>query len=134
MNLTNSKYFEQGLNWYSNALGYCASLAMYYDLTIEQTCGIVAALSPAVSWETNKSDADILIKRYPKKTVCSTYGLNVKKARRIIKGENVIDVLRGLKVPAFYESIISPVKQIPYASIDTWSHGINALVVNHGNG
>jgi hypothetical protein len=95
--------------------------------SLEQTVGVVAALSPRNKWETNMTDAIACIRRHrqisnnkhkegeihplggvigPEQVTVSTFRQNKLKAWRILEGEKPEDVLGGPKVRAFYRNIL----------------------------
>lgn len=90
---------EDGMHWYESAMSFAQTLTPDSPAT---GAGIIAALSPMTSWPENMKKASMLV------DTGSTYGLpaNVAKAQRILNGEAPLDVLRGLKVRAFYLNIM----------------------------
>ena len=106
---------EAGLHWYLNANRAAAGIAERYGITVEQSAGVIAALSPGLEWGLNISHADQLIaawregKQIP---LVGTYGWNnIRKAQRILEGENPAEVLNsrtGPKTHAFYHCIARP--------------------------
>jgi hypothetical protein len=93
----------EGAVWYSAARDDCAILAREFNLTLDQACGIVAALSPNLRWERNIRAARNVLQG----GTSEAYPANEYKARRIQNGELPLDVLGGLKVRAFYANIAS---------------------------
>ena len=92
----------EGLAWYSSAHTFSVGLSERYGVSIRQAAGIIAALSPRLSWDLNLRNAD---------TVCRTgdvrgLGGNVAKAKRILHGEDPSDVLGGNKVRSFFDNIL----------------------------
>lgn len=80
------------------------SIARVRGLTTDAVAGILAALSPSISWENNIHGAIELIttgkiKRY------GGYRANLRKAERILGGESPDSVLGGQKVTSFYRLI-----------------------------
>lgn len=111
----NANDLENGLTWYSSAHNVVTRLSSRYNVTLEQACGVIAALSPGAQWERNIEDAELFIsywsagnrgKRLPSVGV---YGRNNRrKAERILGGEKPLTVLGGPKVTAFYTNILDP--------------------------
>ena len=87
-----------GEMWYSHANAFCASL----DDDVSRAAGVVAAISPMLSWPRNMVvAADIYNGIYE-----GCLKANIAKAVRILNGEAPLDVLRGDKVVAFYNNIM----------------------------
>ena len=87
-----------GESWYSHAQAFCASL----DSDVSRAAGVVAALSPMLSWPRNMVvAADVYAGA---RSGCLS--ANIAKAVRILDGEDPLDVLRGTKVRAFYANIM----------------------------
>jgi hypothetical protein len=118
------KVYSEGLNWYGEAHKFALHLASVYGVPVEKCAGIISALSPQVTWEVNKKDAEILIaglsahinvnEQY-KAHRFSTYSKNVLKAEQIFYTENpVVDFFSektGAKTLAFFLNILHPAKQ-----------------------
>jgi len=98
---------REGLSWYLDAHRVAGMLADTYGLTVSQTAGIIAALSPMNHWENNKRKAIQLCVQNGDGTGCGLLR-NVAKAVRIYNGEAPLDVLGGDKVRAFYATILDP--------------------------
>ena len=96
---------SEGMSWYATALEFSRALGVAYDLTTEQTAGIVAALSPRVSWGQNVNSTIVFLKSGG--VECGELGANVAKSRRIYAGESNDSVLGGNKVRAFYACIMA---------------------------
>lgn len=114
---------REGMNWYADANRFALHLASTYGVTVEKCAGVISALSPGITWETNKRDAEILIAG-----VCagilvddqkqthrfSTYWRNVVKAEQILFTEGpVVDLFSertGPKTLAFFLNILHPTK------------------------
>ncbi len=116
---------ERGVNWYTEANDYASFLAHRYNLSIEQTAGVLAVLSPNNKWERNKQDANLVIRLYltGERDVwqykACTYKNNVIKAWEIIDGN--LDIISGDKVTCFYKNILEPhaEKEI---TVDMWAY------------
>lgn len=94
----------EGSAWYPTAHTFAVGLAERYSLTLQQSAGIVAALSPQVSWGLNQRLAVLL---------CATgtapgLGKNVRKAATILNGQPSDETLGGPKVRSFYANITHP--------------------------
>lgn len=101
--------WNHGILWYQEAHQWCKEVAEEEGQTLEQVCGVTAALSPSCPWDRNLVDARAVIRR-DKRHRCTTYPLNVKKARRILKHHDAqpLDILGGLKVRSFYSLVLNP--------------------------
>lgn len=94
-----------GVNWYVIAHHEAVKLTEEFEgLTVRQAAGIIAALSPRVSWTLNLKNARTLIRTG---TVPGLRG-NVAKAEKILGGFEPLDVLGGKKVRAFFDAIVDP--------------------------
>lgn len=93
-----------GMFWYPTAHTFATGLATKHGITVAQAAGIVAALSPQVSWERNLVLAETLCELRTAKTL----GASVYKALAILDGADPLDVLGGPKVRAFYACILEP--------------------------
>ena len=110
---------REGLSWYLDAHSFCKTLD---SLNVPRAAGIVAALSPMNGWENNKNKAAQLYRQSAvagtgEGTGCGLF-TNVNKAIRIYNGEAPLDVLKGDKVRAFYETILNPTAQTVKPVID----------------
>ena len=115
---------EHGLTWYQTAHNIALGLTVRYQITIEQACGVIAALSPGLQWELNVSQATDLIDSWhsgargahlPR---VGTYGRkNVRKCTDILSGKDPSAVLGGFKVHNFYANILDP-KDVNAVTID----------------
>ena len=97
------------VNWYPIAHAFCAQWAQAFALETWQVAGIVAALSPQLTWEKNKAQALETIARLQNGRTLDgmmAYPANKAKAIRIFKGENPLSVLGGNKVRSFYQNIM----------------------------
>ncbi len=100
-----------GMDWYKLARENTQTLAERFDVPTYRALGVVAALSPSSTWERNLSDAETAIRFHdsgrPIPSHVGTYGeANRTKAKRILDGEEPLDVLGGLKVRSFYQNLL----------------------------
>lgn len=96
-------------NWYYEAHAFCAQWAQAFGLETWQVAGIVAALSPQLSWGKNKAQALEIVARLQNDrplTGLMAYPANLAKAKRIFQGEAPLDVLGGMKVRSFYRNLM----------------------------
>jgi hypothetical protein len=100
-----------GALWYPDAHAFAHGLTAH-GLTLDQACGVTAALSPRVSWAMNQRLALSLARGEPVRGL----GLSLRKARAIMAGDPVEAVLApprgqprsGQKVRAFHACIRHP--------------------------
>jgi len=89
---------REGTAWYREAREFAASL----DTDVSRAVGVIAVLSPMVSWPRNQTLA--------RAHYAGVYGgcltANSVKAQRILAGEPVETVVSGVKVSAFYAAIM----------------------------
>ena len=111
----NPSHMNQGLTWYARANTTAGEFAIRFDCSVEQACGVIAALSPGRNWDLNLLDAGQFIEAWSKGERgrdlprVGSYGRrNLAKAGKIMQGKLPLDVLRGLKVRAFYSCMIDP--------------------------
>lgn len=113
----------EGKNWYIEAHNFAFILSQTYQINLDKVCGIVAALSPGVTWEQNKRDAEVLAQAYDLNLhnevrdhhYFSTYGQNVMKAIDILNSDfppiNFFSKEQsGHKTKAFYLNILNPIE------------------------
>ena len=98
--------YAEGLAWYRVAHVFALELSQTYDITLEQAAGVIAVLSPSTNWSRNIALADELLSTGD----CShAYGECITKAKRILQGETLDDVVKiGRKVRNFYQCIMNP--------------------------
>jgi hypothetical protein len=111
------KHRKHGCAWYQDAHRFARGLSRTTGLDFPRVVGVIAALSPRCAWSENVTAALTLVRtgRLPKGT--PVLPLNVTKAREIIAGKPPLEVLRGSKVLAFYDNILSP-KTSQHVTID----------------
>lgn len=110
---------HHGLTWYGTARDEARE--MHDNLSL--SAGVIAALSPGMRWEFNILAAHALIAGESIDGYAVRWYANVRKAKRIIKGESPFDVLRGPKVRAFYQCIMNPLDREPVC-IDSHAYSI----------
>jgi len=98
-----------GLAWYNVAHLFCIGLAEEYDTDLDTAAGVVAAISPRLSWNLNLAYAERIFATGD----APLLGLSKGKALAILGGQTVGSVLQapkgkptsGQKVRAFYDNI-----------------------------
>ena len=95
-----------GRLWYPDAYAVAASLAANRCLPVSCVAGIIAALSPRVSWLDNLDATRLLLDGMA--PVQIAFGRNIAKAQAILAAprEDPLDTLRGPKTRAFYQCIM----------------------------
>jgi hypothetical protein len=107
----NAAEIEEGMNWYERAQFVADRISEECGISVIKVSGVIAALSPNNRWNRNITDAQNLCRVHTAgcdvDTVkVSTFGRNREKAVRILNGEDVLEVLGGLKVRSFFNCII----------------------------
>jgi len=110
--LANADEIQNGLLWYRNAHDEAKRLARENGLTLRQTAGVIAAVSPGLRWERNVECAERIIKGEPLDGLGIRWYDGVRKAKRILKGHNPDVVLKGNKVRAFFACILDPCNKL----------------------
>ena len=117
---------SQGYSWYETAHIFALGLSEHADITLRQSAGIIAALSPQTSWALNQVMATDLV------TNGTTHGLplSVSRATAILHSatENdpfpdPLEILGGPKVRSFYANILDPYTANA-VTIDRHAHAI----------
>lgn len=111
-----------GETWYETARETAKEFAKQYGVSYRCAAGVIAVLSPRQRWETNKADAQAILRAVSSgsriKPKVSAYGANRDKAWRIAKGESPASVLGGPKVNAFYRNICGDYNGV---TVDVWA-------------
>lgn len=92
---------REGVGWYRHAHGVAASL----DSDVVRAAGVIAALSPRVSWPRN---VELAGRAYTEGKASGTLGRSCKAADAILAGAHPAYVLNGPKVRAFFTLILDP--------------------------
>lgn len=132
---------DEGLFWYQRAHDEIQLVANRHGITIKQACGVVAAISPGLSWGLNILQADKFIyawvggKRGKDLPMVGAYGMNaIRKALRMLEGEEPLKVFSektGPKTYNFYLNLIDP--QSEEVTIDRHAKGAAYLVTGEKN-
>lgn len=97
----------EGRRWYDDARALAANLAHTPDhrpgVTLAQSAGVIAALSPLTPWNRNKELALLAVTNHK---ASQTLGNSVRAADAILNGSDPLTVLKGDKVRNFYLSIL----------------------------
>lgn len=110
-------------NWYLSANDFAKDLSNKYRISLDKCCGVIAALSPAITWEQNKTDAEVLAQLYDLNLHneaidnhrFSTYPRNILKAVDILNADKppinyFSNPKCGFKTRHFYLNILEPQK------------------------
>jgi hypothetical protein len=100
-----------GSRWYFKAHDKAVKLGKLYTLALPQVVGVIAALSPSVSWVRNIADTETLLQAVTSGNdtfTVTAYGNNKRKAVEIAKGGDPLEILGGSKVLSFYDNILNP--------------------------
>lgn len=92
-----------GLLWYTRASWEVDDLAERYNVSRIVAAGVVAVISPRITWKQNIKLANVLLANAYERGL---FKANLRKAMRIMDGEAPSHVLKGSKVNAFYRSIL----------------------------
>jgi len=92
-----------GSAWYSVGKDACRDLSQRYQVSLECAAGVVAALSPRVTWRQNLKLANAVLSNSYER---GAFKANLDKAFHIAYGASPEDILRGDKVRAFYFALI----------------------------
>lgn len=109
---------EQSFDWYQAALNECSIIHDQTGCGLRKAVGVMAALSPRKSWEINMRIA----KEFVETGDCGQIQLFKTKAANIMAledptDEDIMEVLGGRKIQAFYMNIMYP-HQANYVTID----------------
>jgi hypothetical protein len=112
---------SEGFAWYDTARAYAIQLARDYNVSKQAAAGVIAALSPQLSWKKNKEYARIILQGKLDGIKPRSYCLNLnwEKAWKIANGDRPLSVLGGPKVRAFYGNICG--KNDRGVTVDVWA-------------
>lgn len=97
-------HVRTGLAWYRNANAAAFAMSVETGISVEQAAGIIAALSPMLSWDRNVQAAFDVARTG---TAHAVLKQNLAKAVAIREGADPAKMLGGQKVTAFYRNILS---------------------------
>jgi len=116
LDLATASDVEAGAVWYRDAQILAADLASESVFDVEETAGIIAALSPRTFWSRNVVAAVAAVKGEEKPS--GIIGRNWEMATRIVEGEAVDNVLKGPKTRAFAANIAGDTSRV---TVDIWA-------------
>ncbi len=113
---------SEGMSWYNRAYEICDEVATAYGVKTSQVVGVMAVVSPAMTWDQNEfapaKICDLYSRgiRWEAWAGFATWGPNRKKAQRILDGD--YDAISGNKVTAFYGAIMGATDSV---ALDRWA-------------
>ena len=105
-----------GVLWYRTARATVRRLARQNGTTQATAAGVVAALSPRLSWTYNVRAAEALLGSADH--IPGVFRANLAKAQSIADGARPLTVLSGPKVRAFYRALMGDTSA---AVVDVWT-------------
>lgn len=108
-----SNQFERnaGFHWYNDGHNYLKDMSIHFNVPLKIVCGLVAVISPGLSWSQNTLLAYHILKfksRLPSFIKNACYPANLKKAVAIYRTKKVFPHLKGPKVVQFYFNLLNP--------------------------
>ena len=108
--LDDKELTARGLVWYNDAFTWICELSEQYGPNPKLVTGVVAAMSPQVSWEAQVQHMPMILDHWTAfkaiPNTCPGFNRNKRKAEAILGGEDPRDVLSGPKVTAFYSALM----------------------------
>jgi len=98
--------YQQGLTWYLEAHCFARELGKRHNIHLHKAAGIIAVLSPSITWEQNRKAAEALC--VDQSATVGAYGANVRKALALLNDAPVNRIVSGPKVRAFWLLIVNP--------------------------
>lgn len=100
-------HWQAGTVWYKHANQLCIALSEETGTPLANVCGVLAALSPQVSWDANIRSCEAVVRMGKIDKAYTGYKANVEKAYLCLSVDP-LEILGGLKVLAFYKNILDP--------------------------
>jgi len=110
-------HWGAGRKWYQHANQLCQILATETETPLRNVCGVLASLSPQVSWEVNIRSCEAIVRDGQIDKGYTGYRINVDKALQCLV-DDPENVLGGFKVLAFYRNILDPLRSVD-VTVDT---------------
>lgn len=105
-----------GVQWYRAARAMARKLGRQHNVTTATAAGVIAALSPRLTWSYNVVAANLVLGQAER--VPGVFRANLAKARAIANGARPLSVLSGPKVRAFYRALCGDESA---AVVDVWT-------------
>jgi hypothetical protein len=106
---------KAGSEWYRKARVTAYEMATRHGHSLSTSAGVIAALSPRLSWTYNVRAADLVLSGAER--VPGVFAASLRKARAIAAGARPDVVLSGPKVRAFYRALTGDETA---AVVDVW--------------
>lgn len=110
---------DNGLRWYATA--HDEAKRLHENIRIG--AAVIAAVSPGLRWERNIEAAERILASRTLNGLGVRWYDGVKKAKRVMRGDNPDVVLKGNKVRAFYACIVNP-NQSLHCCVDGHAYAI----------
>lgn len=113
---------REGMAWYNKAYELCETLAGDYNYSPGKVAGVMAIISPGMTWEENISAPERILNlhnngiRWEAWAGFSTYPANLQKAQRVLDGD--YSAVSGRKVTSFYGNICGAFDAV---TVDRWA-------------
>lgn len=105
-------------DWYGMARNFAVDMTFHNMplVSVTKACGVIAAISPMMSWKRNMILAEDIIRNPDGWAKLGCLKNNAKKAYEIIHSDGqedtILDILKGKKTTAFFLNILYPEKAI----------------------
>jgi hypothetical protein len=106
---------REGAEWYRRARVVAYYQAQRHSQSLATCAGVIAALSPRLSWTRNVRAADEVLAGSERPA--GVFRASVRKALAILRGASPLAVLSGPKVRAFYRALMGDEGA---AVVDVW--------------
>jgi hypothetical protein len=113
------EHHREGIDWYQHAHTLARVLAGQHGITVDQAAGVLAALSPQLSWPRNVAYAEQFLATGD----APVLGRSKRAAARIVAGEAPLSVPSGPKVRAFFSNIADP-DGLDAVTVDRHAHDV----------
>jgi len=114
------KDINQGRSWYPKVWAWCKERGAQYGINPFVVAGVVAIVSPRLTWKRNLKQADVILGAFRGQNELRSHGAfwnAIHKADELLYTED-FSLISGNKVRAFYASIIGSSDSV--AAIDAW--------------
>lgn len=132
--LATNTELNDGLKWYGKANDFCKALATIHNVPLIQVAGIVAALSPQQSWETNQKQAKQFLQSGKANGATK---VRLQKCFDILDTQDENEILeilskggKFLKTRKFFINIYAPLRRLD-ATIDRHAVGVVTQSANN---
>ena len=125
LTLATESDIQQGTDWYERASRFADRLSQAYGCSPMVAAGVIAAISPNVSWTLNQRSAETMIKAWsvgvdPMSVKVCGYPVMRQKAADILSLEpsdsdikdKILSILNGPKISSFFKCIVGDQKEV----------------------